>query len=226
MQGVVAVSLHGATVWQFIADPSMADDGDTGGGVMVQNGTATFINKNGNLYNLNASNGSKNWSTPLGALDGAGGFASPGSDGSMTVIGAGEFADTAATSPARSADLDRLFCDLHRKPWDVVNGFSSRLEGISATGAVRWTIPMKSRIVNYAAVNNGLAWEGLDANMDAIDINTGSVLWSFADPAGAVFDAGPVVVPSGLYFADEAGNVFAFSLPSGSAAASSLRRTR
>jgi len=54
---------------------------------------------------------------------------------------------------------------------------------------------------------------GLDTNMDALDINTGSVIWSFANPVGTLFDAGPVVVPSGLYIADERGNVYAFSLP-------------
>ena len=216
MQGAVAVSLSGVTVWQYIADPDINDDGDTGGGVMLQNGTATFINKNGSYYNLNAATGAKNWATPLGAGDGAGGFASPGTDGSMTVIGAGEFAATAASyaPSARSADLDRLFCIPHgAKPNDVVSGFTSRLVGVTSTGAVQWKIPMQSRIVNYVAVNDGLAFVGLDTNMDALDINTGSVIWSFANPVGTLFDAGPVVVPSGLYIADERGNVYAFSLP-------------
>ena len=72
---------------------------------------------------------------------------------------------------------------------------------------------MQSRIVNYTAVNNELAWVGLDTNMDALDIHTGAVIWSFANPVGALFDAGPVIVPSGVYLADEAGNVYAFSLP-------------
>jgi hypothetical protein len=222
MQGAVALSTSGATVWQFIADPNIGDDGDTGGGILVQNGTATFINKNGTYYNVNAATGAKIWSTPLGAGDGAGGFASAGTDGSMTVIGAGEFgAGTPAASPAssvRSMDLDRLFCPLdgkpgHKKPNDVVNGFTSKLEGVSSTGVVEWTIPMQSRIVNYTAVNNELAWVGLDTNMDALDIHTGAVIWSFANPVGALFDAGPVIVPSGVYLADEAGNVYAFSLP-------------
>ena len=50
----------------------------------------------------------------------------------------------------------------------------------------------------------------MDNEMDAIALKTGTILWQVAGSGG--FSAGPTVVPSGLYIADYAGNVSAYSL--------------
>ncbi len=218
MQGAAAVSLSGTTVWSFVADPDVNDDSDTGSSVMLENGTATLMNKNGSLYNLEAATGKVNWSTPLGAVNGMGGFASPGGDGSTIVVGAGFFPEEGS---ARGPESGRVSCPIRSSPNRIMPGYTSKLVGVGTTGEVRWTIAMQNGIVNSATVSDGIAWEGMDTRMDAIDIHTGSILWSFSDPSAVRFDAGAIVVPSGLYIADREGTVYALSLPAASASSAS-----
>ena len=78
-------------------------------------------------------------------------------------------------------------------------------------GNVLWSVPMTADLVNYAAINNGVVFAGADSNLDAIDTSSGSVLWHLA--GAARFHAGPVIVPSGVYVSDNAGNVYALALP-------------
>jgi outer membrane protein assembly factor BamB len=224
MQGAVAVNLNGTTDWAFIADPQFGDDDDTGGGVMVSNGNATFLNKNGTVYNVDIATGKSNWSSTVNPRRGLGGFASPGTDGSITVIGAGEIPTPApagirAESASKPINLCKFVTGFTRKPNEVATGFVSKLVGVGPTGAMLWSIPMQSRIDAYPAINNHIAFIGMDTKMDAIDVRTGKILWSFTDPSGGLFNAGAVIVPSGLYIGDSNGNVYAFSLPASAASA-------
>jgi outer membrane protein assembly factor BamB len=70
---------------------------------------------------------------------------------------------------------------------------------------------MTNGLEGYVAINNGLAFAGFDDSAGALDIGTGSVLWTA--PTSDLVVASPVVVPSGVYAADESGNVYAFTLP-------------
>lgn len=223
--GVVSLNpSDGSMNWSYTPNPLSTSDDDTGGGVLLQNGTATFINKNGSFYNVspNGTGGaSPQFATSLGSGDGLGGFASPATDGSMYVIGAGLFAQTSARTRLDSACYGITAVDLHARPSEVVSGYTSQLDGISATGSVMWTIPMTSRMVGSAAVTGEIAFAGVDDKIDAIDMQSGSILWSFA--SSAVFNASPVIVPSGLYAADAAGNVYAYALPQ--TLSDSVRRT-
>lgn len=199
-QGAVALNPDGSMAWHFQADATYQDDNDTGGGVMLQNGLATFLNKNGSLYTLDATTGKQVLATPLG---GFGGHGTPTSDGSTIVVGAGFFA---ASSRARAISHD-VIC---KRPRSVEPGFMSYLKGVNNNGQVLWSLPMTASIDSYAAIDNGIAFEGMDNEMDAIALTTGTILWQVT--GSNTFDAGPAIVPSGLYVADYSGNVSAYSL--------------
>ena len=71
---------------------------------------------------------------------------------------------------------------------------------------------MKNRMTgDDTRIVNGMAFAGLDKNLKALNLENGKPLWTF--PTGGYLDASPIVVPSGIYAADDAGNVYAFSLP-------------
>jgi outer membrane protein assembly factor BamB len=203
-QGAVALYPNGSMAWSFQADPTIGFDDDTGSGVMIQNGSATFMNKNGSLYTVDDATGSKLLSTALGATSGNGGFATPTSDGATVVVGAGYF-------PTSSATRGNVICWRCRKPGVVMKDYSSYLKAISPTGTILWALPMNSSIDSYAAIDNGVVFAGMDNEMDAIALETGTILSAFR--GAGIFEAGPVIVPSGLYVADYAGYVYAYSLP-------------
>lgn len=206
-QGAVALNPNGSMAWSYQADPTISDDNDTGSGVTISNGTATFMNKNGSLYTLNTANGHELVSAPLGSVNG--GHATPTTDGSTFVVGAGFF-------PTSSAALKRVPCEMLDRPGNVKPGFISYLKGVTANGTVLWSLPMNNSIDAYAAINNGVVYEGMDSDVDAISLQSGTVLAQF--PGAANFNAGPVIVPSGLYMADHAGFVYAYSPPQSHAA--------
>jgi outer membrane protein assembly factor BamB len=214
-QGAAALNTDGSMAWSIIADSNTSHDNDTGAGVMVQGGTVSFLNKDGTFYTADETSGATLRAVPLGAISGRGGFSSPGSDGSITVVGAGYF----STASLRS-DAEVEMCLIgawgsvarRRAPKEgTVNGFSSALKAIDSAGNILWSDAMTSGIVNYPAVGNGLVYAGMDGNIDAIDIKSGSILWQY--PGANTFLAGPVIVPSGLYGVDNSGNVYALSLP-------------
>lgn len=209
-QGVVALTIEGTQSWSFVAKPQTdpgADD-DVGGAAMLSNGTATFISKDGSLYRVDASTGNLIWSTPLGAADAAGGFASPGTDGSITVIGAGFFPASSTATSAHQGSFCLLLHTPANRPYDLQSGATSYIKAVDQNGNIIWSVPDESRMVNYPAVNDGIVVTGVDNNLTALDIHSGNVLWSYAAPA--VIDAGAAIVPSGIYAADQAGNIYAF----------------
>jgi outer membrane protein assembly factor BamB len=203
--GAVALNLDGTVAWNFTAQKDAYSDDDTGGGVLLSGGRATFINKNGTLYSLSQGAGRLAWSTPLGAPDQQGGFATPSTDGTTIVIGAGLFG--ASPSAVRYRDgLPAL-----GRPNDVISGYTSRLEGIDTNGAIRWTQTMGNRMTGDVAIVNGMAFAGLDQSLQALDLTTGKMLWRYA--TAATLDASPIVVPTGIYAADDAGTIYAFTIP-------------
>lgn len=218
-QGAAAVNANGTTAWSFQADPVYGDS-DTGGGVMLQNGEASFINKNGSLYRINSSSGALIHSTPLGASSGFGGFATPTSDGSTTIVGAGSLKLGGDGRVRTLQDMCRMMDFGPPRVIDGSSDYDSALDAVDAAGNILWSITMTNPITNYAAINNGIVFAGMDDNVDAIGITSGHVLWQL--PSSAIFVSAPVVVPSGVYAADSSGNVYAMSLPP--AGASSLHR--
>ena len=89
--------------------------------------------------------------------------------------------------------------------------YHSFLKGIDQTGNILWSVQMTDPMETAAAMNNGVAFAGLDDALVAVNARTGAVLWQYPAPAQVI--AEPVIVPSGLYMADDAGNVYAFAPP-------------
>lgn len=222
-QGEVALNLDGSLDWGFTADSNLSDDDDTGGATMLKplgggRGAAFFMNKDGSLYSLSQQTGAQLSAVPLGAALGYGAYASPTTDGSNVFVGAGYIPIPSVSKPNRvnsgsdaSPGNDWFRRQLKDKPQEILPGYMSYLRAVDSQGNVIWSQPMTSTIINYVAVNNGLVFAGMDTNLDVIGAESGSILWSYA--AGSDFQAGPAVVPSGVYAADLNGDVFALSIP-------------
>ena len=208
--GIVALTTGGQLAWATseVNNATYNQDDDTGSGVTLWYGRATFMNKNGTLYTVNAANGKPVWNTALGAVDQQGGFATATTDGSTLFAGAGLVASSSAASKKGHPAVDD-WKRRHEKGW--YPGYVSYLRALDVNGRILWSKQMQNWIVSYAAVTNGLVFAGLDTNLTALDPKTGNVLWSYASPN--IFEAGPVIVPSGVYAADASGYVYAFALP-------------
>jgi polyvinyl alcohol dehydrogenase (cytochrome) len=185
---LVAISPSGKIEWSFQAANPLSDD-DFGGGAMLNNGQIFVPNKNGVLYDFDAASGKILWQKQIGFVDGYGSAGTPTTDGSIVIVSSGYRSDPTMTKDPPGGGL----------------------MGIDANGKTRWTILTQNDVFGYAAICNGIAFAGLDTNLAALDASTGAVLWKY--PAKALMYASPAIVRSGLYSADMAGNVYAFSLP-------------
>jgi outer membrane protein assembly factor BamB len=208
--GAVALTLGGNVLWNMVAVKDSEYDSDTGGGVMLFDGRAHFINKNGRLYAVDAETGNIKWTTDLNPYTGPrkwrGGFATPTTDGTIIVEGSGLYTGS-------SADDRGEFCMLAAvQPTEVFPGFHSKLQGMDLHGHVLWARTMQNRLVGYVALAQGIGFVGLNKHFVAFDSRNGRTLWSYATPD--YIDASMVVVPSGVYGADDGGNVYALALPS------------
>ncbi|HEV3091312.1 MAG TPA: PQQ-binding-like beta-propeller repeat protein [Candidatus Cybelea sp.] len=218
--GAVALNPDGSVAWNTVAVKRSTADADTGGGVMLYDGLVHFMSKNGSFYAVNAGSGDMAWSADLNPFarnpSWRGGFASPTTDGTTIVVGTGLYAGSVSGSGSGSGNGGGEFCLLTTaKPNEVFNGYHSELQGISESGAVLWKDTMQNRLVGYVALVPGIGFVGLNKDFVAVDLSNGQTLWSY--PTQYFINASMVVVPSGVYGADQGGNVFAFSLPSSSA---------
>ena len=98
------------------------------------------------------------------------------------------------------------------KPNEYFKGYHSELQAMNMTGKVQWSLKMQNRLVGYVALADGMGFVGLNQKFVAIDLSNGKTLWTYATPD--YINASMVLVPSGLYGADQAGNVYAFGVPS------------
>lgn len=233
--GEAILDLSGKLVTSFVAwmqtgPNAVEEDYDTGGSVLIENmgtsnETATFLNKNSTLYRFLNSGLSAN--PPSNVLQkqfavnpnyGYGFYTSPTSDGTYTVIQTGAYSNSTSSSTVRSIASGRgISADIFtpfggRRPSRIVAGYHSFLQAFDANGNSKWAFQMQSFIAGYAAINNGVVVSQGDNAVIALDITgNGQPLWSYTT-AGQV-DCSPAVVPSGIYIADNNGNVYAFAPP-------------
>jgi outer membrane protein assembly factor BamB len=185
---IVALDPSGNRLWSINTADSIADS-DVGGGTLVLHGQAIASAKNGNLYDVDEVSGNVNWTTALGGVPGYGGFGTPTTDGKTIVASAGFTSDpTKAGVPPGGALL-----------------------GLDRAGRILWTVRTSKPIDGAVAIANGIAFTPLDSAFVALDLGTGTKLWSY--PAGQTSYPSPAVVPSGVYFANNGGEVFAFGIP-------------
>ncbi len=122
-------------------------------------------------------------------LDGYGGIGTPSTDGAMIVASAGYRKDPTKTT---STPGGQLF-------------------GFDRDGNERWNVVTQNPVFGLASITNGVVFTPLDNALTALDLRSGAKLWSYALTSSAY--ASPAVVPSGVYEADDAGEVYAFALP-------------
>jgi polyvinyl alcohol dehydrogenase (cytochrome) len=192
---VVSMQLAGTLNWSFQPVNPFTDD-DFGGGAMINNGQVFIADKNGFFYDLDAASGQQIWGTQLTTTDGYGPIGTATTDGAVLVMTMGYKSD----------------------PTKTVGPPGGGLAGLDPSGKILWQIRTLYGVAGYAAIANGIAFVNLDSSVTALDPETGTKLWSHAGPD--VFYASPAIVPSGLYAADQGGNVYAFSLPASTASRS------
>ena len=208
--GAVSLNLNGQPVWDVVAVKDSHYDSDTGGGVMLHNGLAHFINKNGRFYAVGEQSGNIAWKTDLNPTTGeghwSGGFATPSTDGTTIVEGSGLYKGSISGSGGE-------FCMVTAaKPTEIFQGYHSKLQAMNLKGHVLWSRTMQNRLVGYVALSQGVGYVGLNKEFVALDLSSGKTLWTYATPD--YISASMIVVPSGLYGGDESGNVYAFDVPS------------
>jgi len=222
--GAVALDINGNALWSFVAEQNSYWDYDTGSSVMISHGNASFKNKTGLLYTVDASSGALKQQTMVDPNFGYGEFPSPSTDGSTTVISWGlnpngksgprkprSATEAQAIEAQEHEDLERIERHTRRHPFDALNGYHSSLVGINSSGTVIWTHTMNAMLDGYAAIVNGVVFADNDDALTAFDMRNGNQLWTYAFPSLPA--ASPAVVPSGVYATDGSGTVYAFALP-------------
>ncbi len=180
----------GSVAWAFNA-ANVLEDNDVGSGSMLLGNDVVATDKNGTIYDFDRLSGSIVWQTKIGFLDGYGPIGSASSDGQI-IIDDGGYISSPLLQP--------------RNP-------GAYIYGISRSGNVLWKNQINDEVRGNIPINNGVAYGGIDGALVALDIRSGAKLWSY--PLGNATVASPAIVPSGLYYADQGGNVYAFSLPGG-----------
>ena len=242
--GAAALDLNGNLLWSFVAwaqtgSNAIGLDYDTGSSVMVQHEglgteTASFLNKNGLLYQFNTSGLSS--ATPGAVLQqsivanqffGYGFYGSPTSDGNVTVVGSGTYGNswTGVTSTSRqtqdrqivvqsSMTADHFTPHGVRRPSRTVAGFYELIRGFGPDGSRLWSFKTTDILAGYVGLSNGVAIVTADSSVIALNLNGSGVLsplWTY-NTVGTM-DNSPAIVPSGIYAADTSGWVYAFTPP-------------
>ena len=188
-------------------------DEDVGGGEMIWGANMYFSGKSGYFYGypLVASNVPlfKTLINTYGSPGGAGGISTPATDGSVIAVSSGYNQGT------YQSDLDVF----------PVGSAALRCK-LQATNSNLWSYAAFLKGIGFTPLDNGApsgtpagAANGPAPWFVAFDERC-NILWK-ADPAQIMqyFYGGPAVVPSGVYAADLAGNVYAWKLPAGTTAA-------
>lgn len=185
---VVSVTAQGQLRWQWdqLGGDSRLDN-DTGGGAMLSGGNVYVTNKNAYIYKLSQTSGTTAWRENTGGMGGYGGIGTPTTDGIVIIGSAGSFADS-DTNPTPGGSIF----------------------GMRPDGSTIWTIHTQQPVNGYVAIAQGIAFAALDNKLVGLNPETGQVLWTYT--ASSNFYASPVIVPSGVYAVDTAGDVYAFSL--------------
>lgn len=190
----VKLTTGGEVLWSYNAANVLADD-DVGTASMLLGNDAIAADKNGTLYDFDRTSGRIVWSTKLGMLDGYGPVGSASSYGQTIVEDDGYIND----------------------PTEKTVDPQAYIFGLTRSGTVLWKIEVNDEVRGNIPINNGVAYAGANRSVMALDIRSGAKLWSYPVPNDTY--ASPAIVPSGLYFVDTGGVVYAFGLPSASSAA-------
>jgi outer membrane protein assembly factor BamB len=87
----------------------------------------------------------------------------------------------------------------------------SYLKAVNQSGTILWSRQLPQTIDGDVPIVNGVAFTGIGNKFVALNLKSGAILWTYKGTT--VFNPSPAIVPSGVYTADDGGNVYAFSLP-------------
>jgi hypothetical protein len=193
-----------------------ANDEDVGGGELLWGGNLYFESKSGVFYGYSLANPSVPFvrvQVNASGRPGSGAIWTPTTDGNVVAVSSGY--NTFSPQPF-SSTLDVF----------TLGGSAVRCQ-LQATNSPLYSYAAFVKGVGFTVLDNGVPTGSGDAApaFVAFDDNC-NVLWrAAASDLLAYFYAGPVIVPSGVYAVDDMGNVYAWKLASGTAAAAaSLRR--
>ncbi len=185
---IVALTPALKLVWHASAAVPGVDDSDVGGGVALAGSRAYVAGKSGYLYELDRASGRVVARRDLSPFARNGGsIGTPTGDGTVVLISGGNEKDPDAVGTVTAGSVITAF---------------------DPAGRVRYKLHSRSVVNGYAAFVPGVGFAVLDRQLVAFDAAGGERLWS-AD-LGEYAYASPVVVPSGVYAATNAGDVFAF----------------
>lgn len=186
---IVALSPDLHVVWHISARVPGVDDSDVGGGIAMHGPHTYVAGKNGYLYALDRTTGRVLRKADLAPWARNGGSSStPTGDGTMIVVSGGQ-----RTDPN----------DDRKGPGSIVSAFDH-------DGHPLYHFTTAGIVMGSAAFVPGIGFLALDRRIVAFDAHTGAELWS-ADLGERAYSS-PVVVPSGLYAANDIGDVQAFGL--------------
>ena len=190
---IVALKPDLHLAWHTSANVPGVDDSDVGGGVALHGDKAFVAGKSGFLYELERASGkilSRRDLAPWARNGGS--IGTPTGDGTVLVVSGGE-----KTDPAKPPN-----------PGCVITGFDLQ-------GKVLYRFRAERPVTGYAAFVPGVGFMTIDRRLVGFDAASGAELW--AAELGDYAYASPVVVPSGVYAANDVGDVFAFGLPASAA---------
>lgn len=189
----VALTPDGHPAWD-ISDVDSRSDDDVGGGALLLGTQLAVTLKEGDLAIIDAGSGHVLAKRPTPSVDGFGGIGTPSTDGTTLIASAGY-----ASDPTTNAI-----------PGGTLLGYDAGLNE-------KWRIPTSKPVNGAVAIAGGLAFTALDQNIVALDPSTGTRLWSA--PLSSTAYPSPTVVPSGVYVADDVGDVTVYRMPTQNAAA-------
>ena len=191
----------GSIDWQLNTAPQLSD-ADVGAGALIVGGEVVTVGKNGIIYYLDESTGAVLHTVQTNTGPFNGGFSTPATDGSTIILGT-----SSAPSPSLSDDESVQYFGRVKRDASSTGG---ELLALDLNGDVQWTIPTNSTVNSSVAIDDGVAFADINDSIEALNVANGNVLWSYGMPNGIA--ASPVVVKSGVYTADLAGNVYKFAL--------------
>ena len=167
-------------------------DLDVGGGEMLLNGRVYFTSKNGNFYVLNDLTGAVLYQAPTGGNSPLG---TPSTDGTTVIVSGG-------------------FLNATVDPGGYYGGV---LNGFDLNANRKWQIVMAhDPVPGIVPITNNVAFANIDANLEALNAETGTVLWTYSFPPYAATLAwlygSPAVAESGVYVNTTYGTVAAFGI--------------
>jgi outer membrane protein assembly factor BamB len=186
--GIVALHLDGSLAYEIRLGDGYRDD-DVGGGVTVLDPHFAVVpSKDDDIVAFDPSTGTTLWRKQFGVTPDFGSIGTAATDGQRIYISNGFMHNPYVVSPP-----------------------GGELLALDRSGNVLWRYDKATNAINGApALTKDLLFLDVDSRIVALDPASGAELWTF--PTAGTLYASPAIAPSGVYTADQQGNVYALSI--------------